>query len=84
MDITVIQTSGDVDTWHDVDDALEDEGMLMIVSKLGSSDDPSGRKVILMHTEVDHGPDAPPAQIMTTFVVSAVYAAGMWMKVEFL
>lgn len=83
MQINVMQTSGDVDEWNGVSDALEDDGTLLIVTKVAADVEIEDRKIIGMTTVVDQGPDLPPMEVLTSFRVEAVYAAGMWMKVEF-
>lgn len=77
MDIRVQQTSGDVDEWNGVENALHFEGNLLIVSNLEGDEIPAGTKTFSYEEE------SGKTVARTTYRLHALYAPGMWMKVEF-
>lgn len=97
MNIDVLMSSGDVDNWADVADAIEgDAGQLVVVADIESDEVPGSMKTLTVREEIEQQvtPSGDPAQLgqvmvpvtatkSTTFEVVAVYAPGMWMKVEF-
>lgn len=74
MNVRVLMSSGESDYWEDVDDALEVAGALYVVSSTG--EDPG--KVLRLQEE---RPDGSVAGV--DWEVEAIYAPGMWMKMEF-
>lgn len=83
MQIKVLLSSGDEDTWTDVADAFTDAGSLIVISGIEGDTVPEGMKLVAIAKEIDNGPDAPPGTMITHFAVDAMYAPGMWMKVEY-
>lgn len=90
MIIEVLLSSGETDTWRGADDALmEQNGLLSILEKLvpGPSSPTDEQlkemKVIYIRSQEDQGPDLPPAELNTPYLLRAVYAPGMWMKVVY-
>jgi hypothetical protein len=89
MQVNVLLSSGDEDEWIGCSDAVADDGALMVITKLPDSDPEealwnlNNMKIVMISKEVDQGPDRPPATLSEAYKVDAVYAPGMWMKVEF-
>ena len=83
MDITVLMASGDQDEWTNVADAIDDRGSLVVIARIEGDEIPADTKLFTIRTEIDQGPDLPPGTKQEVFQVLAVYAPGMWMKVEF-
>lgn len=76
-------SSGDTDEWENVAETLEDAGQLILLAHIADLEVPDDLKTVMMSQEVDQGPDLPPMTKQTTFAVLAIYAVGMWMKVEY-
>ena len=92
MNITVMMASGDEDEWEGAADAIDDRGSLVVLYEIEGDEIPEGVKVLEVSREVPQDPpveftgrvEAPAPMIKTqTFQVTAQYAPGMWMKVEF-
>lgn len=83
MNISVTMASGDEDTWEDVADAVDDRGSLVVLSGIEGEEVPDGMKTLTLSRKVDQGMDLPEMEKSETFAVTAVYAPGMWMKVEY-
>lgn len=97
MDVSVLMSSGEVDEWNNVADAIENEGSLIVVDNIEDDEIPDSMKTMEVRQEIPQEPvetegrlgdyklmRTPDPVIKTqTFQVLAVYAAGMWMKVEF-
>lgn len=81
MNITVLLSSGEYDEWTGVSDAIVDEGALLVVSPSSAEETPG--KIITMTEPVDNGPDLPPGERHSVLVLHALYAPGMWMRVEY-
>jgi len=71
MDVKVVMASGEVDEWEDAEDTIVDNGALVVV---GEHEMDSGEKTITVKQQ--GAPDM-------TYRVHAVYAPGMWIKVEY-
>jgi len=90
MDITVVMASGEEDTWEGAADAVDDRGSLVVVYEIEGDEVPSNIKTLDISREFenpipdDGKPHVPTMGTKTqTFQVAAVYAPGMWIKVEF-
>lgn len=83
MKIEVLLSSGETDRWTGADDAVVDHGALHVLEKL-ENQPLEGLKLTHIHTQEDQGSDLPPADISTAYLLRAVYAPGMWMKVVYL
>jgi hypothetical protein len=83
MQVKVLLSSGDEDTWDGVADAFDDAGSLIVVSRIENEDVPLEGKFVRSAREVDQGPDLPPRTEVDVMQVNAIYAPGMWMKVEY-
>lgn len=82
MHVSILLASGDTDDWENVADAAEDRGSLVVLGYL-PDEVPEGAKIFAVQREIDQGPDLPTATKIETYKVVAIYAPGMWMKVEF-
>lgn len=81
MNIQVLLSSGETDGWEDVVDAQADGGYLLV---LGAFDPDPEVKTITVRTEIPNdNPELPPTVKLEPFTLVAMYAPGMWMKVEF-
>jgi len=78
MNINVLMSSGEEDTWEDAADAVDDRGSLVVLYEIEGDEVPAGIKVLEVAQELEDG--STKGQ---TFQVAAQYAPGMWMKVEF-
>jgi hypothetical protein len=95
VDISVLMTSGEIDEWKEVADAIDLEGSLVIVDTIEDEEVPDDLKTIEVRKEIPNEPftmsggteqrlvTPEPTIKVQTFQVLAQYAAGMWMKVEF-
>ena len=97
MNLNVLLSSGEVDTWEEVDDAIEGaSGQLVVVAEIEGDEVPDGIKTMVLTQEVEQWvqPNGDPAELgkvqvphtatlSRTVEVLAMYAPGMWMKVEF-
>lgn len=83
MQITITTASGDIDEWEGAMDALDDCGALVVIYRLADDDVPEDLKTLTLRTQQDQGPDLPPLDKATEARVAAVYAPGMWVKVEY-
>lgn len=90
MNIEVTMASGESDEWADVADAIDTDGTLVVVDDLEEGE--TDVKTMTMTERVkDPAPTAPVNAIYvptfsdhtTVFKVLAVYAPGMWIKVEY-
>jgi hypothetical protein len=78
MEVTIYLASGEVDTWSEVSEVVEDpRGSLAILYEPGDEVAP-GTKLMSVIKEDQFG-----SETRQEFQVSAIYASGMWMKVEF-
>lgn len=88
MDVKVMLSSGDEDEWGGAADAIVEEGSLLVLYHCPGevSED---MKTLEIRREVEQDPvmvgtrTLPPLVKTTTYLLTAVYAPGMWMKVEF-
>jgi hypothetical protein len=83
MKVSVLMASGEVDEWTGVADANEDRGSLVVLDYIEGDEVPADAKLLMTRREIDQGPDLPPGEKVEVYKVLAVYAPGMWMKVEF-
>lgn len=83
MDVRVLLSSGEVDEWGDVAETIEEAGQLVILEAPEGDELDGRRKTATLSREIDQGPDLPPTEKTQSFYVMAIYAAGMWMRVEF-
>jgi hypothetical protein len=99
MNLDVLLSSGEVDNWEEVEDAIEGPaGQLVVVSEIEGDEVPDGVKTMVLKEEIEQGwvqPDGSPAELgkiqvpappmvkSRTVEVLAVYAPGMWMRVVF-
>lgn len=75
MNVTVLMASGDEDTWQDVVDAVVDEGSLLVLDTPDDEVYQSGEPYKLI--------TLTEGQVEKQMAVLAMYAPGMWMKVEY-
>jgi hypothetical protein len=79
MNVTVQMASGEVDEWEDAADTVVDHGAMVVVGSLTveefdeAMDHPETCKTITVKADGKSN----------TFRVHAVYAPGMWIKVEY-
>lgn len=99
MNLNVLLSSGETDNWEEVEDAIEGPaGQLVVVAEIEGDEVADGVKTMVLREEIDQGwvkvdgtaaelgkpqVPAPPMVKSRTVEVLAVYAPGMWMKVEF-
>lgn len=90
MNITVMMASGDEDVWEDAADAVDDRGSLVVLYPTLGYELSDSIKTLEVTRELDRhipqdGQFHEPQKVTKTevFQVAAVYAPGMWMKVEF-
>lgn len=97
MDVKVLLSSGDEDTWNDVLDATDDRGSLVILDSPPEEVVYNGMLVKWVDLPVTVEPEmitgvkmvritrdmGERGQWSSVFLVRAVYAPGMWMKAEF-
>lgn len=95
MNIYVLLASGETDTWQDAGDAVDDRGSLVVLGLIDGDEVPGDMKTMVISTEIPNEPfnmsaggvgkvAVPEPTIKSqTFQVMAIYAPGMWMKVEF-
>lgn len=82
MKISVTMASGEVDDWDGAADAIDDRGSLIVLYHIDGDEIPGDMKVLEVSREVPQEGAAPMVKT-TTFQVTAQYAPGMWIKVEF-
>lgn len=90
MKVTVLLSSGDEDEWEDVADAIPSDGALYVVS-LPDIFKPTDRTFsVTEEVKVGHRERSPMVMGIphfedktTVYKLEALYAPGMWMKVEF-
>jgi hypothetical protein len=71
MDVKVLMASGEEDTWNDAADTVVDHGAMVVVGEL-DEDDTDAKTLTVKEKDNE-----------TVFQVHAVYAPGMWIKVEY-
>ena len=81
--VKVLLSSGDEDIWVEVADAFEDSGSMIIVADIAEDEVPENMRTVVLGREIDNGPDLPPSTKFSVYEVRAVYAPGMWMRVEY-
>lgn len=75
MNVEVTMASGDLDEWTDVADCIDDRGSLVVLDHIEGDEVSSKMKTMILST----APDVKGEE----FQVLAVYAPGMWIKVEY-
>lgn len=73
MDIKVLMASGEEDEWMDAADTVVDHGAMVVVGEIEGDEVPGDVKTLTVKE----------GQKSTTFQVHAMYAPGMWIKVEY-
>ena len=82
MKVTVLLSSGDEDEWEDVADALPSDGALYVVS-LPDIFKPTDRTFSVTESVPNSGNLVGLHDQTTVYKLEALYAPGMWMKVQF-
>ena len=83
MNVSITLSSGEQDNWEDVADVVEDHASLVVLGNILLDEVPEGVKMMGIRSQIDNGPDLPPGEKVESFAICAIYAPGMWMKVEF-
>lgn len=83
MNVSVLLSSGDVDDWEDAADAVDDRGSLVVLAHIEGDEVPGNIKTMQVREPIDNGPGVELGEKSQIFQVCAIYAPGMWMKVEF-